>query len=124
MITCARHSSWEASVSFGYDSAKFRRHKNINKQLKEKVNTQNIYIFKITFCLSRASKSVLSFHLLFRSLIGRFPTYLPENKQLTSSMAIIYLWNWRSYERFSTTLPFISLSAAARSDGFEKLTNP
>lgn len=32
----------------------------------------------VTFCLSRASASVLSFHVLFRSFIGRLPTYLPE----------------------------------------------
>lgn len=33
-----------------------------------------------TFCLSSASKSVLSFQLLFLNLIGRFPTYLPSVK--------------------------------------------
>lgn len=38
--------------------------------IKERKMTQ-------TFCLSRASTSVLSFQLLLRNLIGRFPTYFP-----------------------------------------------
>lgn len=43
-----------------------------------------------------ASVSIRSFHVLFRSLIGLFPTYFP----------------------------FISLKAKARSEGFAKLTKP
>lgn len=88
-----------------------------------------------TFCLSSASKSVLSFQLLFLNLIGRFPTYLPSVKAEVTD----YLLNIRVNLQFGSKekifcqktiffkiekLPFISLRAPARSDGLAKLTKP
>lgn len=44
-----------------------------------------------TFCLSKASISVLSLQLLLRSLIGRFPTYLPVIDKHIHQLLILIL---------------------------------
>ena len=61
VFTCAVHSSLKALVSSAIAYLKTRLPKNKNKN----------------FQTDKASKSVLSFQLLLRSLIGLFPTYLP-----------------------------------------------
>ena len=89
-LTCAVRSSLPASLSCGYNSSQEKKMgyvldiKKVQYLVKELffiLQEKTEFWLFFTFCLPWASVSVLSFQVLFRSFIGRLPTYLPGKSQ-------------------------------------------